>query len=571
MDEGIDVRLVLEEEISEGAEYLTLSHVWGSHVPLRLTKDNIEALKSHIDVEVLPRTFRDACDVARKLGHQYLWIDTLCIIQDDPKDWAFESGRMGSVYRNSFLNIAATAANNSDEGLFHQDSQRDRNCWLPVRVHRKWQGPFVGDYFVTNYRDWSTKLNRSPLNRRAWVSQERALAPRVLHFGLEQVAFECSEMAACERLPYGDISHVDGYVSGSRNQLKMFIASNWDEGEVPEVWDVLQRWNEIVRDYSQGQLTFDTDKMVALTATADVFARNFERSLRQRERRPQVEDAGAGESDGGDPETDGRSNSETSSPTQNLFVAGLWKPDLELQLAWRAVSQVQNHQMSGNAPSAHGHRPSTYIAPTWSWCSLKDVLIEPEQSNPFDIGLTKVLEAEIKRVEGVHTSQANHGLKYCCAPGSYIRLRCSLLPIIGCGETRTLVLPSFDGGNPVEVKSHNYWDAAFEEEATKAQMPCIVPTFVDMLRATRPIHGIILDRRKEDGEDGKQYFVRLGAFVLNEPRDVDTFWDAVAKFDHANPGTEGGAGTFYGVYRPVPDKREYEKKDGVLQRTIDIR
>jgi Heterokaryon incompatibility protein (HET) len=67
----------------------------------------------------VPKTFEDAIVVTRKLHVQYLWIDSLCIIQDDPEDWGTESLLMDQVYKNALLNIAATAASDSSGGLFY--------------------------------------------------------------------------------------------------------------------------------------------------------------------------------------------------------------------------------------------------------------------------------------------------------------------------------------------------------------------------------------------------------------------------------------------------------------------
>ena len=80
------VRLVSGKDVPEDARYLTLSHCWGDDVPLRLTGETYGRFKGGIPFEDLPKTFSDACKVTRKLGHEYLWIDSLCIVQDDPED-----------------------------------------------------------------------------------------------------------------------------------------------------------------------------------------------------------------------------------------------------------------------------------------------------------------------------------------------------------------------------------------------------------------------------------------------------------------------------------------------------
>ena len=98
--------------------YMTLSHCWGSGTFLKLTQANATKLKNSIIVSDLPKTFQDAVMVAAIWFQcEYLWIDSLCIIQDSTEDWRKESAAMRHVYKNAWLNIAATAAKNASQGL----------------------------------------------------------------------------------------------------------------------------------------------------------------------------------------------------------------------------------------------------------------------------------------------------------------------------------------------------------------------------------------------------------------------------------------------------------------------
>lgn len=96
--------------------YVTLSHSWGGGNPVMLKKGN----HAHflLGISNLPKTFEHAVQAARKLQVRYLWIDSLCIIQDQPEDWATEAQLMHKVYRHAWSNISATASRNSSEGLF---------------------------------------------------------------------------------------------------------------------------------------------------------------------------------------------------------------------------------------------------------------------------------------------------------------------------------------------------------------------------------------------------------------------------------------------------------------------
>lgn len=102
-------------QATPNARYVTLSHCWGSYMPLRLLKNNISSLKQGIRFS---QTFQDAMVVAQRLGVRYIWIDSLCIIQDSEEIWLEQSALMGQIYSNSFCNIAAAHASDSRQGCF---------------------------------------------------------------------------------------------------------------------------------------------------------------------------------------------------------------------------------------------------------------------------------------------------------------------------------------------------------------------------------------------------------------------------------------------------------------------
>lgn len=101
-------------------QYLALSHCWGtsSFLPLRTTTENIDELQQQISWEALSKTFQDVIFISRWLGVQYVWIDSLCIIQDDEADWATESTNMGCIYEQSLLTVSASAAEDGQRGCF---------------------------------------------------------------------------------------------------------------------------------------------------------------------------------------------------------------------------------------------------------------------------------------------------------------------------------------------------------------------------------------------------------------------------------------------------------------------
>ena len=123
--EDFEVKLVEKNDVRmnlqlRGYHYVTLSHRWGeAPQTLKLESDTLETFKKGLKLRELPQTFRDAIEFAARL-HKiwYIWIDSLCIIQDSDNDWLKESALMHQVYSESYLNISATAAENSDEGIY---------------------------------------------------------------------------------------------------------------------------------------------------------------------------------------------------------------------------------------------------------------------------------------------------------------------------------------------------------------------------------------------------------------------------------------------------------------------
>ncbi|GKT40318.1 uncharacterized protein ColSpa_00499 [Colletotrichum spaethianum] len=142
-----------------------------------------------IPIEETSQTFRDAFDATRKLNLRYIWIDSLCIIQDSEEDWREQSAQMIQVYSNAFINITATHAPDGQHGCF---VERDPATTGPVTVRLEW-GPNPGTYYMINPEDFQHNVERAPLHKRAWVVQERIMAQRSIHCCKSQLFWECSE------------------------------------------------------------------------------------------------------------------------------------------------------------------------------------------------------------------------------------------------------------------------------------------------------------------------------------------------------------------------------------------
>ncbi len=153
----IDVGFSADEQIfkprlhvshDQKAQYTALSHCWGALKPLTTTGSSLEQRKQGIEWSSLPKTFRDAIHVTHSLGIKYLWIDSLCIVQDDSVDWEVESAKMASIYSQSFITIAATAAVNGSEGCYMERNPRYQARKITVVKESSERSPFLYEVFL---------------------------------------------------------------------------------------------------------------------------------------------------------------------------------------------------------------------------------------------------------------------------------------------------------------------------------------------------------------------------------------------------------------------------------------
>lgn len=274
---GKAIRLCLPSEREYHIRYATLSHCWGKIEITRLESDNINQFLEEIPESALCKTFRHAIEITRAAGLDYLWIDSLCIIQHDAEDWSREAARMADVYGQSVLSIAASSAIDGSQGCFFD---RDlRYAWHhPIEMKKDGK---TERFIMGNTQAYARCVRNTELSKRAWVVQERLLAPKTLHFSKSQVFWECKEVNACESYPNGlpDFLDMDRGLDGL------------DKRSLPS-------WYKVVHLYSRCSLTFGKDKLPALMGIAKMFQEQ----------------------------------------TGDIYLAGLWKENLRQQLTWRIWS-----------------------------------------------------------------------------------------------------------------------------------------------------------------------------------------------------------------------------------------
>ena len=195
-DDAGPIRLVLTgEEPAAKGPYIALSHCWGELSPEQrfcTYRNNINGRKAYIAYDELPPNFQDAVRVTRGLNICYLWIDSLCIVQDDPDDWSTEAGRMEDVFSHAYCTIAASSAVSSLIGFLGRGRPRD-----VIKLSTPTGEPL---YLAENIDDFRADVETSVLSSRGWVLQERALSRRTIYFTSTQVYWECGDGVICETL-----------------------------------------------------------------------------------------------------------------------------------------------------------------------------------------------------------------------------------------------------------------------------------------------------------------------------------------------------------------------------------
>jgi hypothetical protein len=334
----------------------------------------------------LTRTFQDAIDFTRRLGIDYLWIDSMCIIQDDAQDWLKEASMMFSVYNNAHVTLVGVHASDGSGGLYSKGGINQTAFPRPITL--KGQDYNLQTREVTAlFHDWRQLPQEAPLFTRAWCFQELIISPRVVFFTKKEILWECFSRAACECGDSGMGTSGDG-TGGIPTQLSTTPATvdnpkihhiaafshEWSDAlrahimahttttafalyDIPSAqsrklsneqarreYRVLQ-WHNVVEQYSELELTKVTDRLPAIGAVAQHY---YQRGVR------------AGET----------------------YLAGLWSGLLVEDLMWWA-------------PTVGRRRFGAEVAPSWSWASVSDSVQYHQLKKP----LAKILFAEC-RYEG---------------------------------------------------------------------------------------------------------------------------------------------------------------------------
>lgn len=302
---------------------MTLSYCWGGPQAFSTTLDTVAKFTSGFLISELPKTLQDAVEITRRLGLKYIWIDSLCIIQDSASDKNYEIPRMALYYKNSYVTVCASKESCQDSFLNVTDA-----CELhPGSGIAKdlLDIPYVlpdGGVETIYFREESPYyLSWEPISKRAWTLQERMLSPRVLMFGARTIW-------QCNSAQHSDGGNEDWSkdTKGSAHERLLDLAhSNEDRDKnstsngTKSLYNI---WHRTIHEFASRKLSFAEDKLPAVAGLAVEF----------------------------------------SNLSADTYLAGLWRSQLPRELLWSTY------------PELHLLKPSKYRAPSWSWASVDNAI-----------------------------------------------------------------------------------------------------------------------------------------------------------------------------------------------------
>ncbi|RDW75342.1 HET-domain-containing protein [Coleophoma cylindrospora] len=327
--------------------YIALSYCWGGDSTFVYNDKMAQDLKTGIALGEYPATLRDAIIITRALKIKYIWIDALCIKQDDPQDWAAEAAQMREVYSNAIISICAANSPTTRSGIFTTrkfELPPVELVWRDLADESKIPHQVSKVYLRSGSELWDQSLRMSVLQTRGWALQEGVLSPRTLSYGSQQMIWECVQYQADEggritrpTQDYRSKGFMQQLISGrqkvSINPLQNLLIKLSLKSPSEENWwksfsvaNPYDKWNDIGEQFMGRSLTKDFDVLPALAGIARAF----------------------------------------HSALNDEYCAGLWKKEIICSLRWQRNPRYPADQST----RFDLERPSEYLAPSWSWASI---------------------------------------------------------------------------------------------------------------------------------------------------------------------------------------------------------
>lgn len=249
-------RLVLAGEIAEShPKYTALSYCWGDDGHFKTTRATVAAFRQDIPISELPLSFADAFYLTRQLDIRYIWVDALCIVQDDELDWGTETSKMHGVYTGSFLTIQASEARSVSEGLFVGPTLADTH-------------PYGRAFFTT------MELGETPgtlihvvphtpriaaLNTRGWTLQEELLSHRTIQLTNYELRWSCRS----------DLLWETGIMY--KNTERLYGCMSLPQKDHDQSWNEL--WWSWMENYSARRFKLPRDRLPGIAGLVNLYQR----------------------------------------------------------------------------------------------------------------------------------------------------------------------------------------------------------------------------------------------------------------------------------------------------------
>ncbi|KAJ6023936.1 heterokaryon incompatibility protein-domain-containing protein [Penicillium herquei] len=334
---------------SADRSYTALSYRWptSGQQPITLTKSTITQLMTGISTSSLRGCIRDAITVTNLLGFSYLWVDALCICQDDKSDWLFESLQMFKVYSNSAITISASGILSSESGLLQKrcPNYLAEASFIPLAS----PNPHAR-LIVTIEKVWENIVSEGLLSSRGWIFQERIASNRILHLGAGSMAWECNGVSLIE-------SNLPEHIPVSFDVGAMKKSAFYSDLSIGNF--ILETWTAIVEDYTQRKFTNHSDILIAINGIAEKIA----------------------------------------SATQNRswFLSGMWSHTIAFELPWERKKKDRTLYQQDSAFTN---------APSWSWASVQGQVTYPIHHTIKIMGENgRVNTVQVPRLQGYRPLQ----------------------------------------------------------------------------------------------------------------------------------------------------------------------
>lgn len=223
---------------------------------------------------------QDTVYVLRRLHVEYLWVDSLCIIQGDDGDWEHEASSMALIYKNATFTISATKSQGSYDSLFSDPTNTATGAHLgtlplagdtAIRLEEWLVHPFKVSWLSSDFpRQDDETLRSEGLLGRGWVYQEVLLSPRILFFLDREIMWRCQKYKACQCARYDAdrTAWCDLNVVAEEESTGTHYFSLREHRHIST-----KSWARIIEDYAAKELTYPKDRLPALAGIAEEFGK----------------------------------------------------------------------------------------------------------------------------------------------------------------------------------------------------------------------------------------------------------------------------------------------------------